>query len=236
MDLTGKFQDHFSVFDDVCSLDDIHAKAESRKNHMLMYRTLVTKLLRSYWRGDLITAEEHSRNARLNPFSKYGTYCLTHTLFGGLVSFHLYRKMGGDDRLKEAREMLEVVGKLAETSMDVFGSRWALLKAEDAASCDETMNDAEQLYKTAIEAARKHGNMHELGLAYSLFGDYYALQGATLDSMDCFAAAQANYSQWGATAVAEAMLRNRDLDMSSHISSLSAENESDIGGSKRRRD
>lgn len=95
--------------------------------------------------------------------------------------------------------------------MAVFQNKWLLLKAEYNASFRGS-SDANEFYEASIKAARDHGNVHEMGLAYQLFGDYYAARGFTSESQKCYYSAFECYTQWGATALAEKLHRKHGLD------------------------
>lgn len=85
--------------------------------------------------------------------------------------------------------------------------------SEHAATTNKKKEDVEQLYKRSIDVARDHGNIHELGLAYKLFGNYYSKLGCESDSKHCYRNAYQYFIQWGANAVAEKLVLTHDLDL-----------------------
>ncbi|KAL7538628.1 hypothetical protein ACHAXR_009431 [Thalassiosira sp. AJA248-18] len=227
MELTGKSKDYFSVFDDsISSMKDLQADAESSQDPFFLHDLHVYNLIIEYWRGNYVAAEEHSRNAAAGQhvFPSSAVFPIHRVFFGSLVSFHLYGKLGGDDaRLREGKHMLDEMGKWAHIAMNVFGNKWLLLRAEHAAATTSTngkSKDAEELYKASIKAAEDHGNIHELALAHELLGNYYHEHECQDDAKGCFKKAVVYYTQWGATAVAERVMRNHDLDMAPLIADI----------------
>eukprot|EP01083_Nonionella_stella_P024057 66550_1 len=95
--------------------------------------------------------------------------------------------------------------------MSVFEGKWILLKAEYFSSVHE-YSQAIQMYNAAIKVALEHDNIHELGIAYELLGKYYLANGCKEDSNNCFKKAFVCYNQWGATAVAEKIIKDENLD------------------------
>jgi len=208
MELTGKDEDYFSVFDDsIRSLDDI--QNENVQVPLLIYRIRICKLMCSYWKGEYIAAEEQAHDVSLGTFFKTDPKTfMYHTFFGGLVSFQLYRTLGGNDRLNKGREMLDQMRKWAHVAP--LENKRLLLEAEHAASINS--DDARQLFEASIKSAQDHGNIHELALAFELFGNYYEersqdsnakREDSNEDSNQCYERAFFYYTQWGATKVAQ---------------------------------
>ena len=238
--LTGKPDNYFSVVGgSIRNLDDLQADAGSSENYRVIYEILCHKSIEAFWSGDYVLAEEHSRNASaMVPVSIMPTMLLIYqTFFAGLVAFQLFRQVeaNGMQRLKEGKEMMDKMGKWAQistASMEVFENKWLLLKAEYTAAINERDADdplgAEQFYQASIKAAGDHGNIHELALAYELLGNYYAVNGGMAKSIVCYNYAYKHYKQWGATAVAEKLLRthnlNVDLDSAVQSPGLQSEN------------
>jgi len=218
MELTGKSQDYFSVLgDSISNTDELEAEAKSSGDLMLLKGIHETNLMRSYWKADYISAEHHFHNASLIPV-KCGAHTCTIILrvfFGCLVSFKLYRKLGGSDRLKEGIKMLNQMEQWSQVSPSVFGNKRLLLKAEYLATINEK-DPAERSYIQSINASRDHGNICDLGLAYELLGVYYSSQGSNEYSTHCLTQAHVFYRQWGAIAVAERLVQ-LGLDLESSL-------------------
>jgi len=166
-----------------------------------------------YWRGDFIAAEKQANDTSQGTFFKTDPKTfMYHTFFGGLVSFQLYRTLGGIDRLNKGREMLDQMRKW--TSVAPLENKRLLLEAEHAALSHGESDYVEQLYKASIKAAQDNGNIHELALAYELFGHYYAKR-CQEDSNSCFERAFIYYTQWGATKVAQRLSETHNLNAAS---------------------
>jgi len=226
MELKGKYWDCFSVFEgSICNMNDLQAAAESSKDIFLLLAVPGYNMLLAYWRGDYLAAEKFSHIvSKTNRTSKTPTFLLVYfTLFRGLIACQLYRKIGGNHRLAEGKEMMDEMETWALNSKAVFENKWLLLKAEYSASIQQYVA-AQNLYKTSIQVAQDHGNIHELGLAYELLGNYYSAYGSREDSNDCLKKAHVYYTQWGATAVAEKLVRDHNLDMTSMVEELRAGN------------
>ena len=104
--------------------------------------------------------------------------------------------------------------------MQFFQISSFLLKAEYLASIQDN-DGAEQMYKASIESSLDHGNIHELALAYELFGHYHSAHERRVESIDCFKNAHMYYYQWGATAIADKVSRNHNLMIHSTVSTES---------------
>lgn len=207
--LTGKFWDSFSVFEgSINNISDLQAEAVSLKDNQLLFTVHLYKMMIRLWRGDYEAAEESSRTAsNVNPTDKMPSiYLICHTFFGGIIRFQLYRKIGDEQRLKNGKEMMEEMETWSKNCVAVFENKLFLMQAEYFASIDGH-NDAERLYIKSINASRDHGNIHELGLAYELLGKFYSARGSSSYSIHCFKHAHKFYTQWGADAVAEKILR-----------------------------
>eukprot|EP00581_Thalassiosira_minuscula_P019454 CAMPEP_0183717322 /NCGR_PEP_ID=MMETSP0737-20130205/10966_1 /TAXON_ID=385413 /ORGANISM="Thalassiosira miniscula, Strain CCMP1093" /LENGTH=1413 /DNA_ID=CAMNT_0025946739 /DNA_START=71 /DNA_END=4310 /DNA_ORIENTATION=+ len=223
MELTGKSQNYFSVIGgSITSVDDWVAEAKLIGDSFLLTYIHEVNLMRSYWKGDYVAAEEHFHNASLLLVSH--TIAFVHTIshtivlvvfFGCLVSFQLYRELGGDDRLKEGTKMLERMERWYHVSPHLFENKWHLLKAEHLASIGKDC-DAEASYIQAINASRDHGYIHDLGLAYELLGRFYSANGSNAHCTHCLKKAHLFYTQWGATAVAERLVE-QGLDLKSTL-------------------
>mmetsp|Transcript_4493 Transcript_4493/g.9952 ORF Transcript_4493/g.9952 Transcript_4493/m.9952 type:complete len:1333 (+) Transcript_4493:111-4109(+) len=224
-ELTGKPEDYFSVLEDsISSLDDIEAEAISSHNYIILVHIHQINLVRSFWKGDYVSAEEHSHKATMVPNYKFATMAsILDVFFGCLVHFQLYRELGGDDRLKEAIKKLEKMERWSRASPHVFAGKFLLLKAEYLASINEN-HAAEESYIQSISSSRDHGNVHELALAYELLGKYYSAHGSETYCKHCFKQAHVLYIQWGATMVAKRLEQygldlNSSLDTDLHIGS-----------------
>ena len=205
MELTGKYEDYFSVFDDsIQNLDDIQSEVP-----LLSYRIQFCKMMCSFWKGDYVSAEEQAHTSLGTYFKLDPKTYIYHTFFSGLISFQLYRTLGGDERLKNGKEMLDQMKAWADAVP--LENKRLLLEAEYAALTNEESNDAEQLYKSSIKAARDHLNIHELALAYELLGSYHAKRSQE-DSNCCFEKAFVYYTQWGAIKVAQRVSEQHDLN------------------------
>ncbi len=218
-ELTGKLGDYFSVFGgSICNVNDLQVKAESSKNIPLLCSIYCYSSFASFWSGDYLSAEKYSHNAlAIVPVSRMPSVLRIYsTFFGGLVAFQLFRKagVGGARHLREGTEMMERMEKWVNVSKDVFENKWLLLKGEYSRSMK---NDAaaEDFYQASIAAARDHGNIHELALAYELLGDHYAAWRYRPRSIEYYKNAYEYYKQWGATAVAERLSRKHNLNVDS---------------------
>ena len=206
MELTGKDEDYFSVFDDsIQNLDDIHCEVP-----FMLYRIQICKMMYYFWKGDYVAAEEQAHTSLGNFFKLDPKTYIYHTFFSGLISFQLYRTLGGDKRLKNGKEMLDRMKTWADAAL--LENKRLLLEAEYAALTNNESNDAEQLYKSSIKTAQDHLNIHELALAYELFGNYHT-ERSRGDSNGCFEKAFVYYTQWGATKVAQRVSEQHDLNM-----------------------
>ena len=94
--------------------------------------------------------------------------------------------------------MMDKMREWSYSSKAIFENKWQLLKAEYNASF-EGSDDASQFYLASITAAKDHGNMHELALAYELSGNYYAVRGHTSVCRSCYENAHVCYTQWWVT-------------------------------------
>ena len=178
-------------------------------------------MLLHYWRGNYSIAEECSQLALSYEVGKMPQIILIYfSFFRGLIAFSLYRKTGdwcNGKRLKEGKQAMEDFGKWTQNSDAIFSNKFFLLKAEHLASIRDN-HGAEQMYKASIKAALDHGNIHELALAYELFGHYHSAHERGVESIDCFKNAHMYYSQWGATAIADKVSRNHNLMIHSTVS------------------
>mmetsp|Transcript_19096 Transcript_19096/g.34423 ORF Transcript_19096/g.34423 Transcript_19096/m.34423 type:complete len:338 (-) Transcript_19096:1027-2040(-) len=216
-ELTGQSADKLADIEGmVCNIEVLQTEAEFVNNNRLLHHINVNNVMLAYWRGDYISAEKSSHVAWKYPTAKMPTIVLIyHTFYGGLIAFKLFRTMGGVDgnkRLMEGRELMIAMGKWAQNSMAVFGNKWLLLSAEHSASIHEH-DKCKKLYKASIKIAQDHGNIHELGLANQLFGNYCLSHECGVDANSCLKKAYTYYTQWGATAVAEKILRHHKLDL-----------------------
>jgi len=231
MELTGKSGNYFSAFEgSICSMNDLQDVATSIKDLHLLQSSHVFNVLIEYWRGDYIAAEESSRIAsNMLPASKMPTvYLIYHTFFRGLILFQLHRIFGGEQRLKDAKEMMDRMEIWVSVSMAPFENKWLLLKAEHL-FCVGDFGRALQMYKGSIKSAQDNGNIHELALAYELLGKFYSERDHLVDNVssecriasnECFKKAYVHYTQWGATAVAEKILNDHNLEMDLHAPHL----------------
>lgn len=205
MELTGKDEDYFSVFDDsIQNLDDIQSEVP-----LLSYRIQFCKMMCLFWKGDYVAAEEQAHTSFGTFFKLDPKTYIYHTFFSGLISFRLYRTLGGNERLRNGKEKLDQMKAWADAVP--LENKRLLLEAEYAALTNEESNDAEQLYNSSIKAARDHLNIHELALAYELLGSYHAKRSQE-DSNRCFEKAFVYYTQWGAIKVAQRVSEQYDLN------------------------
>jgi tetratricopeptide (TPR) repeat protein len=183
-------------------------------NKGAQYTVHAYELFVAYWRRDYIAAEKALNDALQLQDESPENIIIYVTFFGALVNLHLYRQFGGHQRLKNGTEMTGTVGKWAKDCMEVFGNKWMLLKAECCSSLKEH-DEAHRLYNASIKIAQEQDHIHELGLAYELFGEYHSNQASERESLRCFQKAYIYYSQWGATAVAARILLENSLDIES---------------------
>ncbi|KAL7536832.1 hypothetical protein ACHAWF_005578 [Thalassiosira exigua] len=217
MELTGRYEDYFSVLgSSFHSLDDIEAEAKSSSNDIVLYQLAVINLLRFYWRGDYVSAEQHSRKAWENKNCRTPDHRLQLlNFFSCLISFSLYRTMGDGRRLSEGEVMLERMEEWAQHSSSIFRNRWLLLKAEHATSVGIENHYAEQFYRESIKESKDRGYIHDLALGYELMGCFLAeTSDRRTDSVECFKSAHRYYLQWGANKVAEKLQNEHDMDVS----------------------
>lgn len=192
-ELTGKSIDYTSICDEtVCDIDGLQSLAERSKLSRLLHQIYIYQLLISFWQGDFLAAEKDSHKAWAMP-KEPELILIYHTLFGGLTALRLYRHHGNDKRLKEGSEMMDRVRKYSYNSRAVFENKYLLLKAEYTASFHNS-DGADKFYEGSIKAAQDHGNIHEVALAYHLFGDYHAARGSTADSQNCYNNAHIYYT------------------------------------------
>ena len=220
--LTGQSLNHFSLIKGmVCNIKDIQLSAESTNNKRLLHHIHFNSAILAFWRGDYDEAEKSSHLAWTFPTAKMPTIVLIfHTFFSGLIAYHLYRKKCGDEgdrRLQEGKDMTDRMGLWAcQTSLQVFGNKWLLMKAELAA-CLKDYDEAKELYEASIKDARGNGNIHELGIAFELFGQFCSAHDhdCGVDANACFSQAFVAYTQWGAKAVAERILQTHNVILGS---------------------
>mmetsp|Transcript_3889 Transcript_3889/g.8568 ORF Transcript_3889/g.8568 Transcript_3889/m.8568 type:complete len:1443 (+) Transcript_3889:166-4494(+) len=222
-ELTGQSSELSKIDGMVCNIEVLQGEAELVNNNRLLHHIHVNNVMIAYWRGDFEAAEKSSHLAWKYPTAKMPTIVLIyHTFFAGLVAFHLFRKKSGDEnqdeRLKEGREVMVEMGKWAQNVMEVFGNKWLLMSAEHSA-CTKDHDETKKLYQASIELAQDYGNIHELGLAYELFGNYLVDCECTMDATPCFKKAYMCYIQWGAKSLAKRLLHkhNFDIDTESNI-------------------
>ena len=216
VELTGRPGHYFSsVFGGaVANMKDLQGQAKSSKDMHILQSSHVFNVLIHFWRGDYESAEESSSLASaILPAANMPTiYRIYHVFFRGLVKFQLYRKLGEDQRLEDGKTALGEVKKWAGHAAAVFGNKLLLLNAEYHASIGEG-DAALEMYGESIRASRDHGNVHEMALAYELLGKHRSALGMTSAANECFAQAFAHYSSWGATAVADRLLRTHNIDV-----------------------
>jgi len=206
--LTGK-----SSIPALCDATDLLAEAELTESDRLSYHVHVYSMMIAFWARDYHAAEKSSRIAMHYPHSKNSEFLVIyHTFFGGLAALQIYRQDGGEERLKEGREMMDKMRKFSQNSVSVFRNKWLLLKAEYLASFQRS-DGADDIYKESIQAAQDYGNIHELGLAYELFGNHVAAGGGTSDSKQYYSNAYLCYKQWGASVVAGSLSQKHDVDI-----------------------
>lgn len=196
-----------------CNLNDLLESAKSSKDSQLLHCCHVTNAMIQYWRGNYTEAGESSRLAfAMLLASKMPTiHLIYHTFFRGLILFQLYRMNGDSQTLSDGKEMMHRMEKWALVSMAVFENKWLLLTAEYCSSIKD-FNQAKRMYEGSTKSAQDHGNIHELALGYELLGKFYSERGSKMNSDECFKKAYVYYTQWGATAVAEKVLRVYNLD------------------------
>jgi len=214
-ELTGQPVDQIEGM--VCNSNELQVEAESVQNFRLLHHIHFNNLLLAFWRGDLIAAEKSSRLAWAYPTAKMPHILfIYHTFFGGIIAFKLYRQdvrgADADARFKEGKESMSRMGKWAQNGVSIFGNKWLLLQAEHAASINK-YDEAKELYNASIQAASDHGNIHELGLANELLGDYHASRGCTVDANASYIQSHMYYMQWGAFAVAKRLMAKHSLDL-----------------------
>lgn len=219
MELTGQNIDIFSVYPDATrSLDDLRSEAIFSNDTRWLHDIYTYKMLLAYWRGDYLSAEENFHLASLNPTSKMPRILsIYRDFFGGLVSLYLHREQGSknnsDKRLKHGEAMMHTLEKYSENATVVFNNKWRLLQAEYS-SCVGEHNEAQRLYLASINAAKDHGNIHELALAYELRGNHLcSMDVHDLASEECFRKAHVYYEQWGATAISKRLLCKHGIDL-----------------------
>ena len=137
--LTGASADTFSVSKGrVLTMGDLEAEAKSSNDTRQVQNILSYKIFVSFWRGEYSKAEEYlEESSKMSITSKLPTiYRIHRTFLGGIIFFQLYRKDGGDERLKNAIIMMELVEKWVQNASVVFENKWLLLKAEHYASIE----------------------------------------------------------------------------------------------------
>merc|ERR1712194_195009 len=215
MELTGMSLDCFSEFDrSICNMNDLQAEAENTKDNHLLQTIHAYNVIIAFWRGDYLAVETSSRISSMLPTEVPQLFLVTFTLLRGLAAFQLYRKIGGEQRLAEGKDMMNVMEKWAQNSTTVFENKLLLLKAEYFASTNE-YDKALNMYMQSVQISRDHGNIHELGLVYESLGNYHSACVSREDPSVYFKMAHLYYTQWGATAVAEKLVREHVLDMTS---------------------
>ena len=157
-------------------------------------------------------------------------FLIYHVFYRGLVLFELYRRLGSDQRLEDAREMLYTFEMWAkECSMEVFQPKYLLLKAECHSSINE-YEQSEQVYKASIRAAKDQGLFHELALSHELLGNFYSGHGNHLDSIQNYKQAYLYCNQWGAVKIANQLMNKHGLIIGSSDTDLS----NTVGGKRSR--
>lgn len=204
----------------VCNIEDIQAEAESTNNNRLLHHIHVNNAMLAFWKSDYNEAETSSLVAWKYPTAKMPTIVLIyHSFFDGLIAFHQYREVGGDERLQRGKEMMNRMGMWSQNAMNVFQSKWLLLQSEHAFSVCEHQK-AKGLYEASIKSAKDNGNINELSLAYELFGEFCLSNKCGVDANACFRRAHTSYIQWGAKAVADRLVRSHQLNLNAKLDEL----------------
>ena len=207
------------------------------QNNQLLHHLHICNMLLSFWRDDFLAAEKSDAAALTFPMlaKKPEIFLIYHTFFRGLIALRLYRQYSGHNRLKEGREVMDKFRCWTHHSKAPFENKWLLLKAEYNASFQGS-DDAAQFYIASINAARDHGNIHEMALAYELLGNYYDLRKCNADAKDCYNNAYICYTRWGASAIAEKLMRKHELDENGPVAVATKNNGLQAGKHSRSRE
>ena len=218
-ELTGQTHDYFALFKgSINSMKDLQDLAKATKDLHLLQSSHVFNVLIEYWKGNYTAAENSSNIASMMlPAAKMPTiYLIYHTFFRGLLLFKLYQMYGDNQRLEDGKNMLDLMQKWANYTSDVFENKLLLLKAEYYAcrlsNPIREFSEALQIYEGSIKSAKDNGNLHEAGLSYKLLGDYYASNGNEAEAIQSWKHSYSYLKQWGATAVAELLSKDHNLE------------------------
>merc|ERR1712176_418130 len=74
-------------------------------------------------------------------------------------------------------------------------------------------NKSIEKYEASIRVARDNGFVHEMGIANEFMGHYLASIVELEESTECYKQAYKCYMQWGATAKAEKIQEDHNLDL-----------------------
>ena len=107
--------------------------------------------------------------------------------------------------------MLDRFETWSRHSTALFGNKLHLLKAEHSFSVN-LQDQAKELYKASINAAKDRGDIHEMALAHELLGKYHLERGCHTDGIESLARASIHYDAWGATVIAKKLLLLHNLD------------------------
>ena len=120
--------------------------------------------------------------------------------YGALARAERCDELAGDERAQHLDALAGHHRQLAvwaENCPENFGNRAALVAAE-IARLEGRALDATGLYEQAIESARKHGFVHNEGLAHELAGRFYLARSRDTVGLAYLRNARNCYDRWGA--------------------------------------
>ena len=124
-----------------------------------------------------------------------------HAFYSGLTAFHFARHFESEPKWMATGEKALSLYKIwARHSTWNWENKFYLMQAE-CHFCKGELKEAEEMYRLAINSARKHRFVHEEGLGHELLSVFYTSTGNT-DKAKChISEARTCYERWGAFAL-----------------------------------
>ena len=219
-----EFPDLDGIYDERTLLVDSQVKTNVR----LVEEIHTRRFIAAFWMGDYAEALKCSKEIEALPsFRMHKIQLVFHSFFFGLISFQRYRDGEGEQWLEGGKKALEKMEVWAVCCPQSFENKWRLLEAECFASnCH--VRAAKNAYERSILTARGHGLVHEMALAFEMYGKYLQSIVELPAATEAYQSAHTFYVQWGATAKAERLRKEHSLEVQNGISGL------DAGSTKRK--
>ena len=183
--------------------DDAKSDEDARANGMVtvQYFYWSCKLQAHFWAGhyaEALTAESRTKSVLRSIPGNFEA--AVYHFFGALSRAAFCDSIDATQRtphLEALADHLRQFKTWAANCPENFEDRTALIAAE-IARLDNRAVDAEQLYEQAIRAARKHGFVHNEGIAHEFAARFYLARGLPTSGSAHLERARLCYEQWGA--------------------------------------